>query len=174
MKFQGTSICILLNLNLNTIFFRLQTSSEDEILCRLRKMAVKFDIRSLKIGDFAFVSREKSTGKELVLPYIIERKRIDDFGSSIKDGRFHEQKFRLKQSGIQNLIYLIEIFNTTHTGLPMTTLYQAAVNTLVQDKFSVKFTYDVSGTAKYLASLYSILSNIYLVVFFKIYMKFAK
>lgn len=31
-------------------------------------------------------------GRELVLDYIIERKRIDDLCSSIIDGRFREQK----------------------------------------------------------------------------------
>jgi crossover junction endonuclease MUS81 len=31
-------------------------------------------------------------GKELVLDYIIERKRMDDLNSSIIDGRFREQK----------------------------------------------------------------------------------
>ena len=31
-------------------------------------------------------------GRELVLPYIIERKRMDDLSSSIVDGRFAEQK----------------------------------------------------------------------------------
>lgn len=132
-------------------------------MCRLRDMGVQFIVRNLKIGDFAFICRDKTSEKELILPYIIERKRIDDFGSSIKDGRFHEQKFRLKQSGIENLIYLIELFDTRHTGLPMTTLYQAAINTLVQDKFTIKFTQDVSGTAKYLFSLYSILNSTYLV-----------
>lgn len=48
-------------------------------------------MRHLKVGDFAWISRHKD-GKELVLPYIVERKRMDDLGGSIKDGRFHEQK----------------------------------------------------------------------------------
>ena len=30
--------------------------------------------------------------RELVLDYIVERKRMDDLCSSIKDGRFKEQK----------------------------------------------------------------------------------
>lgn len=119
-----------------------------------------FEIRHLKVGDYTWICRERETKKELVLPYIIERKRIDDFGSSIKDGRFHEQKFRLKQSGIQNLIYLIESFGkNSHTGLPITTLFQAASNTLIQDDFNVKFTDSLKGTAEYLACLTTILND---------------
>lgn len=130
----------------------------------LTNLNVAFETRHLKVGDYTWICRERETRKELVLPYIIERKRIDDFGRSIKDGRFYEQKFRLKQSGIQNLIYLIESFGKNeHAGLPLTTLYQAATNTLVQDGFSVKFTDSLRGTAEYLACLTKILNDNYMV-----------
>lgn len=57
----------------------------------LEAEGVTLEVRSLKVGDFAWLSRN-SAGQELLLPYIIERKRLDDLASSIKDGRFHEQK----------------------------------------------------------------------------------
>lgn len=137
---------------------------EDETIRGLTNLNVPFEIRHLKIGDFVWICRERQSQKELVLPYIIERKRMDDFGASIKDGRFHEQKFRLKQSGIQNLIYLVENYEDEHTGLPVKTLYQAATNTLIQDKFSVKFTDGFNGTLEYLASFTIILKNMFLVI----------
>ena len=34
-----------------------------------------------------------------MLDFIVERKRTDDLAGSIVDGRFREQKFRLKESG---------------------------------------------------------------------------
>ncbi|KAF3837434.1 hypothetical protein F7725_004898 [Dissostichus mawsoni] len=46
-------------------------------------------------------------GRELVLDYIIERKRMDDLCGSIIDGRFREQKFRLKRCGLRNPCYLV-------------------------------------------------------------------
>ena len=46
--------------------------------------------------------------RELVLPVIVERKRMDDLASSIKDGRFREQKFRLKKCGLSHPVYLVE------------------------------------------------------------------
>lgn len=135
---------------------------DDETVYELNKLNVDYEVRHLKIGDYAWICKDRNSGEELILPYIVERKRMDDFGASIKDGRFHEQKFRLKQCGIQNLIYLVEsIDNNKHTGLPLTTLHQAATNTLIQDGFSVKFTDSLKDTLQYLASFTRILINIY-------------
>lgn len=132
------------------------------MLYELTNLKVPHEVKHLKVGDYTWICRDRTTKKELVLPYIVERKRVDDFGSSIKDGRFHEQKFRLKQCGLQNLIYLVESYGqNNHTGLPLTTLQQAATNTLVQDGFCVKFTESLRGTAEYLSCMTGILNNIY-------------
>ena len=49
---------------------------------------------------------------ELVLPYVVERKRLDDLASSIRDSRYREQKFRLKRCGLPHVIYLAEALGT--------------------------------------------------------------
>ena len=41
-----------------------------------------------------------------VLDLVIERKRLDDLISSIRDDRYRQQKFFLKRSGIRQLAYL--------------------------------------------------------------------
>lgn len=53
-------------------------------------------------------------GRELVLDYIIERKRIDDLCSSIIDGRFKEQKVGMCPiySGFQQIIISITLFHS--------------------------------------------------------------
>jgi len=61
---------------------------------------VNFEVRRLKVGDFSWVARDNVTNKELLLPFIVERKRMDDLGSSIKDGRFHEQKVMILEKKI--------------------------------------------------------------------------
>lgn len=63
---------------------------------------VPFDVRKLNVGDFLWVAREKATPtpgqlslpqtREVVLEYVVERKRMDDLAGSITDGRFREQK----------------------------------------------------------------------------------
>ncbi len=59
-------------------------------------------MRKLNVGDFLWVGRERAcpvpgqlslpSSREVVLEYIVERKRMDDLAGSITDGRFKEQK----------------------------------------------------------------------------------
>lgn len=134
-------------------------------MVKLRESNTKSEVRKLNVGDFLWIAQHKTDKtSELVLPYIIERKRLDDLSSSIKDGRFHEQKFRLKQSGVQNIIYLIENHvkgGKVHTGLPFTTLLQAATNTQIHSKFQVKFTENSQHTILYLTVMTSFIENIF-------------
>lgn len=153
---------------------------DDPILAELRLSGVSYEVKKLKVGDYVWIcnlyfnfslliplnvffpGRDRMSEKELVLPYVIERKRMDDFGHSIKDGRYHEQKFRLKKCGIQNIIYLIEKYgNNQHVGLPITTLHQAATNTAIQDGFCVTFTENIRDTAKYLAYFSTLLVKMF-------------
>ncbi|XP_076291180.1 mus81 structure-specific endonuclease subunit isoform X2 [Lasioglossum baleicum] len=111
----------------------------DVTLSELSQFGVLFEVRHLKVGDFAWIARCRNTSNELILPYIVERKRIDDLSASITDGRFHEQKFRLKQCGIENLMYIIEEYDKgNRLAIPRSSLMQASINTLIQDGFSKK------------------------------------
>ena len=47
-----------------------------------------------------------------MLPYVVERKRLDDLASSIRDSRYREQKFRLRRCGLPHVIYLAEALGT--------------------------------------------------------------
>uniref|UniRef100_A0A3Q2NS54 Crossover junction endonuclease MUS81 n=1 Tax=Fundulus heteroclitus TaxID=8078 RepID=A0A3Q2NS54_FUNHE len=117
---------------------------KQELVKELQRNGVNFDVRKLNVGDFLWVAREKVTpvpgqlrapaGRELVLDYIIERKRMDDLCGSIIDGRFREQKFRLKRCGLRRPIYLVEGSSSSaaHLSLPEATLLQATVNTQVR------------------------------------------
>ncbi|XP_018408358.1 PREDICTED: crossover junction endonuclease MUS81 [Nanorana parkeri] len=75
---------------------------KQELVSELKRNGVDFDVRKLHIGDFLWIAQEKvhpvpgqlriPQPRELVLDYIIERKRMDDLCGSIIDGRFREQK----------------------------------------------------------------------------------
>uniref|UniRef100_A0A1Q3EWB5 Crossover junction endonuclease MUS81 n=1 Tax=Culex tarsalis TaxID=7177 RepID=A0A1Q3EWB5_CULTA len=131
-------------------------SNLDRTLKALQQNHVEHEVRRLSVGDFLWTVRD-DTGAEYILPYIVERKRMDDLASSIKDGRFHEQKFRLKQCGLANVIYLIEhLGNNRQVGVPASTLSQAALNTFVQD-FTVKYTENHLHTVLYLATMTGLL-----------------
>ncbi|XP_051920219.1 crossover junction endonuclease MUS81 isoform X2 [Hippocampus zosterae] len=146
---------------------------KQELVTELRRQCVDFDVRKLHVGDFLWVAREKVTPasghsrvgaeKELVLDYIIERKRIDDLCGSIIDGRFREQKFRMKRCGLRKPIYLVEGFGkaASQLSLPQMTLQQAIVNTQVIDGFFVKRVRDLKESAAYLASMTRHLTKLY-------------
>ncbi|KAI4830457.1 hypothetical protein KUCAC02_002087, partial [Chaenocephalus aceratus] len=93
------------------------------------KMELQADAQ--QICDKSFSVLRTPVGRELVLDYIIERKRMDDLCGSIIDGHFREQKFRLKRCGLRNPCYLVEECGkaASHLSLPETTLQQAIVNT---------------------------------------------
>ncbi|KAI2800561.1 Crossover junction endonuclease mus81 [Blomia tropicalis] len=157
------------------------TDNRSAFASALQKQDVKVEIRQLPLGDFIWIAREKrqlanmirfesistdmnngyhhstrsdSIRKELVLDHIIERKRIDDLACSIKDRRWDEQKYRLKNCGLRRPSYLIEYIGSRskkvdHAGLSYTTLDQAIVNCQI-DGFDVKITDNFEETVRYL------------------------
>ncbi|CAK7566687.1 MAG: Crossover junction endonuclease mus81 [Sporothrix epigloea] len=133
---------------------------EDE----LKKRDAKPLVRALSLGDALWVakchdpnllSRMGAEGDEVVLDWIVERKRQDDLVCSIKDGRFREQKFRLRRCGVPNVVYVIE-----EAGMDADMLhrYEAAMqsaiaSTQVLNGYFVKRTRSVDDTITYLAKL---------------------
>ncbi|RLV85479.1 Crossover junction endonuclease [Meyerozyma sp. JA9] len=75
---------------------------------RLKSLSVNCESRALSVGDAVWVAQNKRTGREVVLNHICERKRLDDLVFSIRDGRFQEQKNRLKQAAMKHYYYLVE------------------------------------------------------------------
>uniref|UniRef100_H2YH56 Crossover junction endonuclease MUS81 n=1 Tax=Ciona savignyi TaxID=51511 RepID=H2YH56_CIOSA len=136
-----------------------------EMQREIEKLGIPFLDRVLQIGDFVWVARgtgSKNLGKEVVLDYVVERKCMSDLAQSIRDGRFHEQKIRLKQCGSKKVIYLIEQMNRIqHQSLPEKTLRQALLNTQVIDSIFVKYSENIAATAEYLGIITSRLRSLY-------------
>ncbi|KAJ6654262.1 hypothetical protein lerEdw1_007359 [Lerista edwardsae] len=154
------------------------TTRKQELVDELHRNFVPFSIRKLHVGDFLWVAREKvspaagqqqqqqqkppAAARELVLDYVVERKRMPDLCGSIIDGRFHEQKFRLRQCGLLHPIYLVEDPGAVqHLSLPEKTLQQAMTNTQVVDGFFVKRTRDLRESAAYLTLMTRQLAQLY-------------
>lgn len=133
----------------------------DQTRSYLESFGAKHEVRRLTIGDFLWIAKDRA-GNELVLPYIIERKRMDDLASSIRDGRFHEQKHRLKQSGLRHVIYLVEDYgDNEQLGLPLDSLHQALANARVQTGVQVVRTENHYRSMSYLASMTRSLQQIF-------------
>ena len=147
----------------------------DYLQDELTKKGIKPILRALELGDFFWVAKlnDPSTlsnhgeslsenSSELALDWIVERKRLDDLVGSIKDGRFNEQKFRLKKSGVKNVIYLIEEFTLGNEKESMHEAIQSAIaSTQVVNGFFVKKTQKLDETIRYIARLTRMLKDLY-------------
>ena len=85
----------------------------------LAKRGIMCLTRPMAVGDMTWVAVSNDTGvkEEVMLDYIVERKRLDDLVSSIKDGRFREQKHRLASCGVRNVVYLVEDYNLVDASM---------------------------------------------------------
>lgn len=153
------------------------STDRDYIANELMKQGITPQVRALELGDAmwvakcrdpSFMSRHGEEGDEVMLDWIIERKRLDDLIGSIKDGRFHEQKFRLRRSGIKNVIYLIEEFTVTHpdagsgSGPKYHEMVASAIaSTQVVNGYFIKKTRNLDDSIRYLARMTLLLRKMY-------------
>ena len=144
----------------------------DYIAEELIKKGTKPLVRPLELGDFFWVakchdsdllSRYGEEGSEICLDWIVERKRLDDLVGSITDGRFQEQKFRLRRSGVKNVIYLIEEFSlSSEKSTKFHEAIQTAIaSTQVVNGYFVKRTEKLDETIRYLARMTKMLKSLY-------------
>lgn len=147
-------------------------NDRDYIQDELVKKGIKPIVRPLEIGDFlwvakcndpAFLARHDEEGDEVMLDYVVERKRLDDLCGSIKDGRFHEQKFRLRKSGVRNVVYIIEDFNVSPERMTNwnEAIESAIASTQVVDGYFIKKTRLLDDTIRYIARMTGILQKMY-------------
>jgi crossover junction endonuclease MUS81 len=96
--------------------------------------------------------------QERVLDMVIERKSVADLCASIVDGRYREQRFRLRRSGVQSIAYLIEgntdakVFNRATHRSPIThaAFHAALCSIQVDDGFRVLRTQTMAETVNQL------------------------
>ncbi|KAJ6469446.1 restriction endonuclease type II-like protein [Mycena sanguinolenta] len=128
-------------------------NDRDFIADGLSKKGVSVIRDSLDIGDVAWVARSID-GDLCVLDAVLERKRLDDLAGSIKDRRFHEQKFRLHQSGMSRVFYLVEAYDTQRQMEEWGPQIKTALSsTAVVDGFLCNETKNVEDTIAFLATV---------------------
>ncbi|KEF61395.1 uncharacterized protein A1O9_02961 [Exophiala aquamarina CBS 119918] len=155
------------------------TTDRDYISAELKKLGVVPIIRSLPLGDILWVAvvssqysdqlkaaniaDDEEGNLEIVLEHIMERKRLDDLIYSIKDGRFHEQKFRLSKSGIKYVTYLIEEYSLSaeRSDKYGEALESAIASMQVVNGYFVKQTAKLDDTIQYLSRMTKTLKSMY-------------
>ncbi|CAG8819013.1 14376_t:CDS:2, partial [Gigaspora margarita] len=137
----------------------------DYIKDTLQDKGINLSVRNLELGDVIWVARKKKTSSsatdELVLDYILERKRMDDLVGSIKDGRFREQKFRLSKSGAGQIIYLIEDYNLEELGEFGDAVKTAISSTQMLNGYFLKRTATIDQSIDYLVRMTRMLKKMY-------------
>lgn len=101
------------------------------------KKIIKYEIKQLDIGDILIYVNDE-------LFIVIERKTINDLISSIMDGRYREQKLRLKalmekHNKRLKIIYLIEgkLIGKQKSSMPNSTIWSTMCKLIMRDNFIV-------------------------------------
>lgn len=134
--------------SLEIIIDNRETSLYNNMIDRdLDKYQINISKKQLDIGDIHIVFNENI--------YIYERKTMADLISSIKDGRYKEQKLRLLTSSSNNINYIIEgtdiiASNNNHNQELLTSIYY---NSIYRDNINVFFTKNINDTVTFLLLL---------------------
>lgn len=110
--------------------------------------------RKLAIGDVQWIARSKhDPAVEIVLDAVVERKKMHDLGSSIRDERYREQRVRLRRTGMSRVVYLVEGVLDKYCGLTEDTLRSCVAHLSGVFGFWVHQTLSAQGSAAFLATL---------------------
>lgn len=131
---------------------------------KVSSSGVKCETENLSVGDVLWVAKHKSTNQTVVLNYVCERKRLDDLALSIRDGRFTEQKSRLKNSGLKNIFYLVEEGGLDNRIVgEMRQSIETAMSTIITtSKFNLQRFKSIENTTDWLRVMTDILIQYYL------------
>ena len=122
-------------------------SPEAKLIHYLTTINVEFIQKQLDIGDILIESIEPQFN------IIIERKTYADLVSSIKDGRYKEQKVRLLSANPgHNSVY---IFEGNRNEIDESILNGVVYHTMFRDKMHVVFSQNVQETAKILCDIFA-------------------
>ena len=128
---------------------------EKALITKLREKNIEFEIKQLDIGDIQFLDSDGH------IKVIFERKTISDLASSILDGRYKEQGFRLNKHPIHNhnIYYIIEgnilYFNSKYQKITSDTLYSSLCSICYQKGFSMIRTNHLDETLKVLVIFFN-------------------
>ena len=139
---------MFLNIRLDTREKELQTKITEMIATNPTFKDIQMTVECLPLGDIIIMHPTLKDVEAL----IIERKCINDLLSSIKDGRYEEQSYRLNGNAVHNhnIMYLIE---GDVRKKPMNQMLYSAMFSLNYYKgFSVMRTFSLEETALFLCN----------------------
>lgn len=120
---------------------------EKDIIDSLTKKNVEFETSSLEVGDMLLIKDEEKL--------VFERKTLNDLEASIKDGRYHEQKQRLKSTfPFHRITYIIEgSLKSIDKYVSSKAITSSLISSMYRDGFHVIHTLNVEETVWYLCQI---------------------
>lgn len=116
-------------------------SRETKLIETLKSRDVEYIQAGLNLGDILISDTQD------VVYCLIERKTICDLLSSIRDGRYSEQKSRLKSNfNVKNILYIIEDYES-FSQLNNKSLESALLNTIFRDDIKIMFSKNLYDTS---------------------------
>ena len=124
------------------------TPGETVLIDAFQKANTEITIENLLVGDVHIRKGDQTM-------YIFERKAKGDLDASIKDGRYHEQKSRLLDTGVprKNIVYIIEQLAKPCNAASHKRVWSAICNTQHRDGFTVFQTKNIAETVDYLVAM---------------------
>ncbi|KAJ7005111.1 crossover junction endonuclease MUS81 isoform X2 [Populus alba x Populus x berolinensis] len=140
--------------------FAIQCSRGRKLIeCICKEHKIKIQVRRLPVGDGIWIARHKYLLSEYVLDFIVERKKVDDLRSSIRDNRYRDQKLRLLRCGLKKLIYLVE--GDPNSSEAAESIKTACFTTEILEGFDVQRTNSLRDTLKKYAHLTQSITQYY-------------
>ena len=136
---------------------------ERKVIDCISKKNIEYKLTNLNIGDYIFAYNPKEDNPQEDNPkVIIERKTVDDLASSIKDGRYKEQKIRLlnEQNNGHQIIYIIEgnIYNNVGK-ISSKTFNSVIVNGIIRDGIYTYISKDIEDTINFLIKSFDMINK---------------
>lgn len=120
---------------------------ENKLVELFTEGTIDFEKKLLDVGDIQI-----SKGGDEQVDVVIERKTVSDLSSSIIDGRYREQKARLLETKIP-IIYVIEGKLEVKRGVPLTTIWNAMIHSMLRDKCFVFRTDNIKQTMEFIIQI---------------------
>jgi ERCC4-type nuclease len=123
-----------------------------------KKDELNIKTKNLDIGDIILNIKKKDI---VLFTYLIERKSISDMLASVKDGRYKEQKLRLKHNKNRldkenipnNYFYILEGTNDKLNKDELKLLYGSWISTTFRDNINIIRVMNVEETIKFIIRL---------------------
>jgi ERCC4-type nuclease len=124
---------------------------EKDLILECENRNIDIIKQNLDISDIHIINQHENHEDILV---IIERKTYDDLSTSIKDGRYKEQKNRMIHSISSNVrkIYLFE-GNTREFKLKSSVLEGTIINTIIRDNIHIYVSKNLDHTIKFILNI---------------------